>query len=464
MDKMHGALLSAQQAGDWPALKLASEELLRGNPSDTVGLNGLGISLFNLGQRAEGIDTLLRAHNIDPQSATTLENLGTLFWQSEETREAIKYWEAALALTANLRFSFTRLGRAYFRVQDYASATECYRKAVMSPDHTSDACINYAGLLYTRAMYPECIAFDMRLAEQKQSECRNSVSQAVTQAKTHMLISKSIGQYAKKYSGRGVCFVFGATGRSGTTLLQRLLNSSKQIMVFGEDVYLARQLPEALFNLVHNFVAVGEGALADRRKFISGEDFWTPRLYPDLHKYFEHSLRSFYSTVGFVAQAAVAQQGVKKWGVKLPDPSGMRTLMSLLPEARFIFVYRDLFDVARSYKARGWTAELVKMKNVGETWRTNLENNLPIQSNSVLKIKYEDLIANQNFWIKRLEEFAGVTSIKPSVFGRKINVFDNVQKNGYIPPEELTRQEVDVLEEAGGWLIRELGYTIPTGI
>lgn len=464
MDGKYGAVLSAQQAGDWPALKLASEELLQVNPNNMVGLNGLGISLFNLGKRTEGIGFLLRARNIDSQSAMTHENLGTLFWQSGETREAIKYWEAAVALTTNPRFLFTRLGHAYLRVQDYISATEYYRKAVISFDPTPDGCGDYAHLLYVQARYSECIAFDEWLAERGKSECRSTIFQMVNQARTHVLISKSIAPYLKKYSGRGVCFVFGATGRSGTTLLQRLLNSSKQIMVFGEDAYLARQLPEALFNLALNLVSVGDDALADRRRFMNGEDFWIPRLYPDLHKYFEHSLRSFYSTVGFVAEAAVVQQGVKKWGIKLPDPAGMRTLMSLLPEARFIFVYRDIFDVARSYKARGWTGELERMKDLGETWRANIEDNLPIQSSRVLKIKYEDLVVNQNSWVECLEEFAGVSSIKPGIFGRKINVFDTVQQSGYIPPAELTRQEADVLEEAGGWLIRELGYATPTAL
>ena len=63
-------------------------------------------------------------------------------------------------------------------------------------------------------------------------------------------------------------FVVAPCARNGVTLLQRLLNSSRKIIVYGENVYFMHRLPEMVRFIVHAYKTHGKSIEASRQRFL----------------------------------------------------------------------------------------------------------------------------------------------------------------------------------------------------
>lgn len=257
---------------------------------------------------------------------------------------------------------------------------------------------------------------------------------------------------------RGPLIVVSSAPRSGTTLLQRLVTSAENGICYGENVAnrffgLSDWMGRNLNNLAGQQERVNT-EWAEIRK--GNTDFWMPGLeLPD-----NNSQSALMLTLNAYAQYhALCSQKLGKpvWGFKSPQ-YGLDEVSSLaryVPNTKSIFVYRNIVDVIRSNKARGWCQTPEQLQALCRTW---VARNAPVTklvadggatvSRDVCAFKYEDLIADIPAAIAKLQTFAGLKNIPPEAASKKINTWDESgsKTDVYLEPEDLDGQEMDTLK------------------
>src|SRR5437870_397808 len=130
--------------------------------------------------------------------------------------------------------------------------------------------------------------------------------------------------------------------RSGTTLLQRLLCSSRSALIFGE---LCAQDLEFFLNL-YVFKSQqyqsrhDEVATALERVLGGNVNDWIPTLMPDVSEYLKAMGRAAFSGIGYCRDYALSV-GRPVWGFKHPawNPTTIRLMRTVMPRSRFIFIH-----------------------------------------------------------------------------------------------------------------------------
>ena len=166
-------------------------------------------------------------------------------------------------------------------------------------------------------------------------------------------------------------FVFGCSWRSGSTLLQRLISSTDELFVWGENDGFATRLMA-----LHADGSVGS---------------------PEL--------RTFYRD--YYGQETTAL-GRGRWGfkeVRHGRPEG-EFLLELFPEARIVFLVRNPIDVAVSAARVAWEGSMPL--DAVELWRRNVETMSDWDEERVLVVRYEDLIAEPARELGRVGEHIGI--------------------------------------------------------
>jgi Sulfotransferase family len=258
-----------------------------------------------------------------------------------------------------------------------------------------------------------------------------------------------------------VMLVFAPAVRCGTTLIQRLLNSTRQIVVFGENSNLVHAVPQLVFNWLRIHTEQGAELAETRRRFVEETaEFWTSGLLPDTAAYAARTVAYFYDLL-LVYQRSAEQMGFSRWGLKQPLEAltPLDTLRQLLPAARSVFIYRDLFACARSAKGRKFLAGPDACAAFAARWQDNLLGALSRQGREdLLLIKYEELVADPKPTLARLEAFAETPGIDPATMERRINTFEGLSPTGYVQPAELDDAEAAALAAAGAEGLRAAGY------
>ncbi len=255
-------------------------------------------------------------------------------------------------------------------------------------------------------------------------------------------------------------FILAPVARCGSTLLQRLFNSSNRIIMFGENEDIARRLPACVsFALSKTCMKEDLSAAGNLRKMLT-ED-WVAGLFPGRgDAYLELALRNFYDAVGHY-QITADKLG-RAWGIKEPHAGQLEMLRSLLPGARFICVYRNLFDVARSYKARGWLVSDYDAVKLAHEWQEEIRKIFSSGRENVLTLKYEDLVANPDEELARIEAFTQIAGMDRKLMEVKVNVSETDHQGqsvpGYRSPHELTQDEHEVLMKYAYGMLSHLGY------
>ncbi len=257
-------------------------------------------------------------------------------------------------------------------------------------------------------------------------------------------------------------FVFAPTARCGITLIQRLLNSSGEIIVYGENAIIANTLPQNMFR-----ISITAKSHEDaRRKLLDGEyDFWSSAIWPDIKEWSGSvigALDMFLRTY----QDCSAKDGFDKWGIKNPvdDARYCAFFYETFPSSKIIFVYRHILDVVKSYKARKWLPDVQACSDLVVRWRNNVNYMLGCNVHDrVMLIRYEEMVAKPARYAELLEKFAGLSGIDQSVFERRINTFKGTEENGhspdqYIQPSDLSEQEIDVIRELSDDFLKHCKY------
>lgn len=217
-------------------------------------------------------------------------------------------------------------------------------------------------------------------------------------------------------------FILSAGWGSGSTLLQRLIVSSKEVYIWGEPYDLS-----AIIQKMSSFLApINKEWPPD--KFFDCEtpllklsDKWIGNLYPRLYN-LKRAQREFFLEL---FEKPITKYNVDRWGIKevrlTVDHANF--LKWLFPKSKFIFLYRNLYDCYLSIRNTTWFSYWPNYR-IGNPiyfahyWK-KLVKGFRLRHNEVngLLIKYEDLISEKNNFEKIINHL-------------KVNAIDNdVLKN-----------------------------------
>ncbi len=255
-------------------------------------------------------------------------------------------------------------------------------------------------------------------------------------------------------------FILSAGWRSGSTLVQRLINSCSNMLIWGEPYtnsdYI-RKLSDALriFRentppdnfFIENFINPNSNQLIDQ---------WTACLYPDpsdlwlAHRNFLLCLFSNPAT----------KLGYTNWGLKEVrlEIDYVTYLAWLFPNSKFIFLYRNPYEAYRSYRTFGrwydrWPSDpIFTAKKFGGVWNKLLSGYQQhyTKFNSFL-LKYEDLISS-DYDFNELNAFLGC-QVDTSIISTKISGRTKVKA------KKLPYLEKRLLRHAVEPLASTLGYS-----
>ncbi|MBV9821650.1 MAG: sulfotransferase [Actinobacteria bacterium] len=217
--------------------------------------------------------------------------------------------------------------------------------------------------------------------------------------------------------------VLAAGQRCGSTLIQRLLSSHPDVLIWGEHAGQLRQLL-AVADRLHGWTAEhGEvGRLGYAR---SGHQSFMANMTPEAGAV-DDAVRGFVEAL-FARPAAAMGRPV--WGFKevrygLAEAAALRVLF---PDCRVVHIVRDPRDILRSlevWERGGWPRSDTELAvgdwaRVGASfWSPGLD--LPPW---VLRVRYEDLVADPETWRLRIAEHCGLAPelLDARVFDRRIH-------------------------------------------
>jgi hypothetical protein len=196
-------------------------------------------------------------------------------------------------------------------------------------------------------------------------------------------------------------FLLSAGWRSGSTLLQRLVMSDSQVLIWGEP-YDECGLLQALASTTKAFRADWPPAeyYYDGRPPNELSEDWIANLFPALGDLRNGHRALFDKLFSEPAKRAnVARWGIKEVRLGIEHAFYLRWLY---PKAQFMFLYRNPLDAYRSYSSygRSWydtfpDKPVLTPTAFGEHWRRLTEGFLrEAKKLDALLVRYEDLVGD----------------------------------------------------------------------
>ncbi len=249
--------------------------------------------------------------------------------------------------------------------------------------------------------------------------------------------------------------------RSGSTLLQRLIVSSKEVLVWGEPFDRLNLVSRMAASLVpidnaypwHPQLLDASGASAEELA-----SSWIAKLSPD-PSHLRAAYRDFFRRLlGRPAE----EQGFARWGLKEVRLGGdeARFLQWLFPAATFVILHRDPYRAYRSYADRPalapwyrrWGEDpVISASDFGRHWADLAESLLDAAPDlGALVVGYDELVAGASA-VDRIEEHLSVT-VDRGVLGEKVGSYSNQTDPRF------SRAEVRALRRTIGATAERLGY------
>lgn len=260
--------------------------------------------------------------------------------------------------------------------------------------------------------------------------------------------------------------VSGPVARTGSTLLQRLICSAENGICYGENIFgEILETATAVMSRLQIHAQLQDSEKQALENVLGGRtDLWIPHLSPEYSGYMNAILSQFY-VLPTHTQHYSSVIGRPHWGMKRPacDLSTLRMLRSLMPSARTVYIYRNIFDCIRSAKARQFVASTDDIREMVLDWRNNIiDIEQADAEDKIILIKYEDLTANPESQLARLEKETGLRGIDRGVMAVKVNTWTGsdsgkgLAPDQYIPPAEIDEAERTLIRETAGDLLVRL--------
>ena len=255
-------------------------------------------------------------------------------------------------------------------------------------------------------------------------------------------------------------FIFSAGWRSGSTLLQRLIVSTGETIIWGEplgDAAMIQRLAQSISAITDTWPP---DSFFDRESGASGlSDKWIANLSPDIG-FLRSSHRALFQE--WLGKSAKGIFGAERWGLKEVRLTihHAKYLKWLYPKARFLFIYRHLFDAYRSWKGNRWKSVwpgyYPKSPVVfARHWRNLLEGFLEgYRDVDGVLIRFEDLVSGK-VDLSGIASYLQVDELNSSVLKKTVRTTGGDQS---VRKNPLTIYDRIMLTWTGGSLLAKLGY------
>lgn len=249
-------------------------------------------------------------------------------------------------------------------------------------------------------------------------------------------------------------FIFAASWRTGSTLLQRVVNASGEVFVWGEPGFL----PEArgLFVCLENYLMQVKWRREDGFGEAVGK--WIAVVSPD-PKRVKDAFLSFFEDL---YNKETISLGRARWGfkeVRANAVAHIRFLQTLYPKARFLFLVRDPWDMYQSVKGKKFHANFENPLQPVHVWRNNVSEFLDDSElqESCLLIRYEELVKQtheNNDLLHKIADHLGI-SICGKMF---LELEARTDPSGDTFP--LVKDELTSVTRIAGDAAKRLGYEL----
>jgi hypothetical protein len=164
--------------------------------------------------------------------------------------------------------------------------------------------------------------------------------------------------------------------------------------------------------------------------------------------------KSTFAGINYCRDYAI-HSGRPVWGFKYPgwSPLTFRLLRTYMPNARFIFVLRDIGACVKSAKSQRLVITEQDIREFCQKWVQGISYAQSLSSDKAsLVINFEELIDKPDEVLRKIASFSGLQDIDKAVLDHKINIwmghqFSTQSNDGYIPPQELTNDELAIVNE-----------------
>jgi hypothetical protein len=247
--------------------------------------------------------------------------------------------------------------------------------------------------------------------------------------------------------------------RSGTTLLQRLLCSADNALIYGETCALDLEFFAKVYASKASMYQANRARFAHTLAQVESGDTrnWILDLMPNLDGYREALGRACAAGLAYCRDEAV-RNGRSVWGIKCPawPPAVLQLLRALMPRSRFLYVHRDVVDCLKSARAQQMVHSEQDVAAFCQAWTENLTYVLGLDQDShVLLLGYAELVANPAASLERIAAFSGAHGMDAHVLDHKINTWTTENKS-YVPPVELTDRERQIAAQLTSALRQQL--------
>jgi Sulfotransferase family len=258
-------------------------------------------------------------------------------------------------------------------------------------------------------------------------------------------------------------FIFSAGWRSGSTLLQRLIMSSGNVIIWGEPYsysglinHLSIPLKAITDKYPHSNWLIGNRSNPNPSELA---DKWIANLYPDI----SYLLESHLNFLRNLFERSARERGLERWGIKEVRLTIDHAIYLnwLFPKAKFIFLYRNPYKAYQSYHGSYWYTEwplnpVYTPRQFGEHWKSLVEGYMAgYQKVNGMFVKYEDL-CNGNLDISHLEEFLELKVERDLLKVKVGSSHDRQTKN----PNKVPLAEMRLLKQTVEPLASQLNYKL----
>jgi hypothetical protein len=187
-------------------------------------------------------------------------------------------------------------------------------------------------------------------------------------------------------------FIFAASWRTGSTLLQRVVNASSDVFIWGEPRFLAQA--QTLYVRMMDIAARPGQAAGNLSDIPSGA--WIPTVFPGKERVQNAFAHLFCDLFAYDARAA----RFPRWGFKEVRPGAVKAaqfLHEIFPGSRFVFLVRHPMDTYHSLRNMDFFRTFKNPYLPANAWATNASGFLDVTRAATLPailIRYEDLIGD----------------------------------------------------------------------
>jgi len=219
----------------------------------------------------------------------------------------------------------------------------------------------------------------------------------------------AVSFFRKKSLSDSPIFIFAASWRTGSTLLQRILNASGEVFIWGEPAFLPQA--RALYERTRTYF---EKVKYNRnRAFAKTVGKWIPVVSP-LPEGAIRALKLFFEEL--YGRETIAL-GLKRWGFKEVRAGAVENIIflkKLYPQAKFLFLVRNPYDTYKSLKGKKFHHDFQNSFEPIDIWSNNVREffaHEEVQKYCLL-VRYEDIVKaskKENAELKKIAAHVGIS-------------------------------------------------------